>query len=154
MHSTTARHLLRERIKAQRQISFSIHPLNAMPAKWSDFEFTRELIRFGERRDQIELLQADHEEHGQRLIEHFKANSLADPVDICMQRFTCVKKTIKTYSRHLEREEALMKSKIKSMKKKEEENAADANYDGPHQCHIVVDEFHHMSVGRLKEPIQ
>jgi len=153
MHSTTARHLLRERIKAQRLISFSIHPLNAMPAKWSDFELTRELMRFGERRDQIELLQAEHEEHGQRLIEHFKANAVEEPVDICMQRFTCVKKTIKTYSRHLEREEALLKSKIKSMKKKEEENAADANYDGPHQCHIVVDQFHHMSVSRLKDSI-
>ena len=153
MHSTTARHLLRERTKAQRLISNSIHPLNAMPAKWSDFELTRELMRFGERRDQIELLQAEHEDHGQRLIEHFKANSVEEPVDICMQRFTCVKKTVKTYSRHLEREEALMKSKIKSMKKKEEENAADANYDGPHQCQIVVDQFHHMAVTRLKDSI-
>lgn len=154
MNTITSRHLLRERIKAQRRISFSIHPLNAMPSKWSDFEFTRELMRFGERRDQIELLQAEHEEHGQRLIEHFKANQHAEPVDICMQRFTCVKKTIKTYSRHLEREEALMKSKIKSMKKKEEENAADVNYDGPHKCQIVVDQFHHMSVSRLKDPIE
>ena len=58
MHTITSRHLLRERIKAQRLISFSIHPLNAMPAKWSDFELTRELMRFGERRDQMELLLA------------------------------------------------------------------------------------------------
>ena len=120
---------------------------------WSDFELHRELMRFGERRELLEGLKAEHEEHGERLIEHFKANQLSEPVDISTQRFTCVKKTIKTYSRHLEREEALMKSKIKSMKKKEEENAEDVNYDGPHQCQIVVDEFHHMSVGRLKDSI-
>ena len=153
MHTITSRHLMRERTKTKRRISFSIHPVNAMPATWSDFELHRELIRFGERRDQMELLLAEHEDHGQRLIEHFKAKGFSEPVDISMQRFTCVKKTVKTYSRHLEREEALLKNKIKSMKKKEEENAADVNYDGPHQCQIVVDQFHHMSVTRLKDSL-
>ena len=150
MNTITSRHLMRERTKTKRRISFSIHPVNAMPATWSDFELHRELMRFGERKDQLKLLEEEHKEHSTRLLEHFKANKLGEPVDISSQRFSCKPRTSKTYSRHLEREEALMKSKIKSMKVQEEKNAADPDYDGPHQCQIEVAEFHHMEVRQLE----
>ena len=57
----------------------------------------------------------------------------------------------KTYSRHCQREMDRLKKQIDAMKKLEEENFKDEDYDGPQQCQIEYITYHHMMVTEAKE---
>jgi hypothetical protein len=122
-----------------------------MPAQWSENDLTRELMRFATRREELEQLQEEHKVHAERIRQHFESQDLST-VTIVNQQFNCKARTTKTYSRHLEREEARLKNQIKASKKQEEDNALNPEYDGPHQCVIEENKFHHIEVRRLEEP--
>ena len=121
-----------------------------MPAQWSENDLTRELMRFATRREELEQLQEEHKVHAERIRQHFESHDMST-VTIVNQQFNCKARTTKTYSRHLEREEARLKNQIKASKKQEEDNALNPEYDGPHQCVIEENKFHHIEVRRLEE---
>ena len=132
-----------------RRISISTHPSFAMPAQWSDNDLSRELIRFEERKTQIKDLQDEHEVHAERIRKHFEHHNITT-VTIVNSEFKIKARTTKVYSRHLAREEERLKNQIKASKKQEEENAQNPEYDGPHQCVIEENKFHHLEVRRLE----
>ena len=122
-----------------------------MPAQWSESDLTRELIRFEERKSNIKDLQEEHEVHAERIRQHFEAHDITSPITIVNSEFRIKARTTKTYSRHLAREEERLKNQIKASKKQEEENALNPEYDGPHQCVIEENKFHHIEVRRLED---
>lgn len=120
-----------------------------MPAQWSENDLCRELIRFEERKIVIKELQEEHDVHAEHIRQHFESHDLTT-VKIVNSEFRVKSKTTKTYSRHLAREEERLKNQIKASKKQEEENALNPEYDGPHQCVIEENKFHHIEVRRLE----
>ena len=121
-----------------------------MPAQWSEADLTRELTKFSEMKAELKELEESVKSHGERIRRHYEANEIKS-FRVGNQDFTCAARAKKTYSRHCQREMDRLKKQIDAMKKLEEENFKDEDYDGPQQCQIEYITYHHMMVTEAKE---